>query len=99
MSYLDYLFEHGRLAVLRALSEAPANSANDSVLAIVLERLGLPMTRDQLRTQLSWLAEQGLIQLTHPTESLSVAVLRERGADVATGRAHIEGVQRPAPGR
>lgn len=99
MTYSDYMFEHARLAVLRALTEAPANSANDSVLAMVMDRLGVPLSRDQLRVQLGWLEEQQLVRLTRPTESLIVVTLRERGADVATGHAHVEGVQRPSPGR
>lgn len=99
-SFYDYTMGHARLAILRALTEAPGtHTANDSVLIMVMEQLGLPLTRDQLRTQLGWLEEQGLIRLARPTDSLIVATLRERGADVAVGRAHVDGVQRPSPGR
>lgn len=98
-NFYDFTMGHARLAILRALAEASAHTANDSVLAMVMEQLGLPVTRDQLRTQLGWLEEQGLIRLSRPTDTLIVAGLRERGADVALGRAHVEGVQRPSPGR
>ncbi len=98
-SFYDYTMGHARLAILRALAEAAQNVANDSVLSMVMEQLGLPVTRDQLRTQLGWLEEQGLIRLSRPTDSLIVAGLRERGADVALGRAFVDGVQRPSPGR
>lgn len=97
--FYDYTMGHARLAILRELSGTPTHTANDSVLSMVMEHLGLPVTRDQLRTQLGWLEEQGLVRLSRPTDSLIVAGLRERGADVAVGRAHVEGVQRPSPGR
>jgi Fe2+ or Zn2+ uptake regulation protein len=97
--FFDYTMGHARLAILRALIEAPQHTANDSLLSQLMEQLGLPVTRDQLRGQLGWLEEMGLLRLHRPTDSLIVATLRERGADVALGRAHVEGVQRPAPGR
>lgn len=98
-NFYDYTMGHARLAILRALVEAVQHTANDSVLAMLMEQLGLPVTRDQLRGQLGWLEEQGLVRLLRPSDSLVVASLRERGADVALGRAHVEGIQRPAPGR
>lgn len=98
-NFYDYTMGHARLAILRALTEAVQHTANDSMLAALMEQLGLPVTRDQLRTQLGWLEEQGLILVKRPTESLVVAQLRERGADVACGRAGVDGVQRPGPGR
>jgi Fe2+ or Zn2+ uptake regulation protein len=99
VNFYDYTMGHARLAILRALTEASAHTANDSVLSMVMEQLGLPVTRDQLRTQLGWLEEQGLIRISRPTDTLLVVALRERGADVALGRAHVEGIQRPSPGR
>ena len=98
-SFYDFTMGHARLAVLRALTESSTHVANDSVLMMEMDRLGLPLTRDQLRTQLGWLEEQGLIRVARPTDALVVATLRERGADVAVGRSHVDGVQRPSPGR
>jgi hypothetical protein len=98
-NFYDFTMGHARLTVLRALTGAATHSTNDSVLMMELERLGFPLTRDQLRTQLGWLEEQGLLKLARPTNTLIVATLRERGADVALGRAHVEGVQRPSPVR
>lgn len=99
LSFFDFQMGHARLAILRALIDVPGHAANDSVLAAVMEQLGLPVSRDQLRTQLGWLEEQGLVKLARPSDALIVVTLRERGADVAIGRAIVEGVQRPSPGR
>ena len=98
-NFWDFTVSHVRLAILRALLEAVQNTVNDSMLMNLMDQLGLPVTRDQLRGQLGWLEEQGLVRLARPSDSLVVATLRERGADVALGRAHVEGIQRPAPGR
>lgn len=98
-NYFDYAMGHVRLAVLRALAEAPSGSANDSVLATVMGELGLPVTRDQLRTQLGWLEEQQLVRLARPNGQLIVITLRERGAEVALGRAAVDGVQKPSLSR
>ncbi|WP_242095482.1 ArsR family transcriptional regulator [Sphingomonas sp. CROZ-RG-20F-R02-07] len=98
-SFFDFTMSHARLAILRALTEAVQHTANDSTLFMEMERLGLPVTRDQLRTQLGWLEEQGLIRLSRPTDSLLAVTLRERGADVAVGRSFVDGIQRPSPGR
>lgn len=97
--FYDFTMGHARLAILRTLTEVAAHSANDSLLMTVMETLGLPITRDQLRTQIGWLEEQGLVRLMRPNGTLTVVTLRERGADVAIGRAHVDGIQRPAPGR
>lgn len=98
-AYLDYLMEHVRLAVLRWLQERPAHAGNDSLLATAMGELGLPITRDQLRAQIAWLEEQGLVRVQRPRESVLVVSLRERGAEVALGLAHVDGVQRPSVAR
>ena len=96
--FASYMMEHVRLTVLRVLAQAPGYMANDSVLSQAVQTMGLPCTRDQLRHQLAWLAEQGLIVLEKATATLDVARITERGVDVAFGRATVPGVQRPAPG-
>ena len=48
-----------------------------------------------MRTELAWLAEQGLIELDR-TGSMHVARLLPRGADVALGAAQQPGIAPPA---
>jgi len=50
-----------------------------------------------VRTDLAWLAEQGLLQ-TATTGDVTMATLLTRGVDVAAGRAVVPGVKRPLPG-
>lgn len=88
---------HLRLSILRILEGAPAYSANSSIIHSVTSEFGLVATRDQVKTELAWLAEQGMLT-TREMVGLVVATLTERGIDVATGRAIAPGVQRPSPG-
>ncbi len=85
-----------RLVILRALQEDPGYSHNESVLHGVLGALGHNVGRDRVRTELAWLAEQGLVATEHVC-GVTVATLTQRGADVALGHAHVPGVKRPGP--
>ena len=88
--------EHQRLALLQVLAEASEYSHNETVLRLALGELGLAVSRDRLRTQLNWLAEQDLLQV-QDVSGLLVARLTARGEDVAHGRSRTPGVARSRP--
>lgn len=96
-SFADLIASDMRLVILRCLNEDPGYDLNESMLQGMLESLGHNMSRDRIRTELAWLAEQGLITVTEVV-SIQVATLTGRGADVATGRSTVPGVKRPRPG-
>lgn len=98
-AYREHFAEHLRLTILRLLAEMPSFSANSSVITDAAHEMGLVATRDIVRTELAWLAEQGLISTREPAPGLVVATTTERGLDVAAGRAIVPGVQRPGPGK
>jgi len=97
MNYRELLEADRRLVILKALAEDPGYSHNESVLQSVLDLFGHRVSRDQVRTLLSWLAEQGLVELDRVSSCL-VARLSARGGEVAAGRTVVPGVKRPAPG-
>ena len=97
MNYNAHFARHVRLAILRLLHEAPGYALNSSILTDAVGALGLAATRDQVRSEIAWLAEQRLVTSDELPGGLMVATLTERGADVADGRAHVPGVQRPMP--
>ncbi|MDF7669872.1 ArsR family transcriptional regulator [Orbaceae bacterium ESL0721] len=97
MSYAEFLKEDQRLVILRILNEMPSYSSNSSIIYSVLEQYGHALSRDQVKTHMQWLAEQGLINIDI-LGLVFVAHLTERGADVATGKAIVPGVKRPAAG-
>jgi hypothetical protein len=61
------LKEDMRLVVLRSLSEMPTYRSNSSVLHSFITRYGHGFS-DQLRTELHWLAEQGLLEIEENLE-------------------------------
>lgn len=93
-SFAEFLRNDVRLVILRLLAEMPAYSANSSVLTVALGRFGHAITRDQVKTELAWLQEQGLVSC-EDLGAVLVATLAERGADVARGLAIVPGVARP----
>lgn len=97
MNYTAHFARHVRLAILRLLAEAPGYALNSSILVDALDALGLAASRDQVRSEIAWLAEQGLASSDELPGGLLVATLTERGGDVASGRASVPGVQRPTP--
>jgi Fe2+ or Zn2+ uptake regulation protein len=87
--------EQLRRAVLELLAAQADRRANDEVLFIGLVRSDFPsLTRDRVRTELAWLAEQGLIAI-ETLDRFQLAELTERGHEAATGSATIPGVWRP----
>lgn len=98
MNYAAVLAEDRRLCILRILQGAPGSSANHYVLQTALESLeGHRVSRDAVKTDLAWLAEQGLVTAEDMPPLVRVE-LTGRGDDVAAGRAVVPGVRRPVPG-
>lgn len=97
MNFQQSITEDRRLSVLLVLQESPGYSANLFLVQTAVSSIyGHAASLDQLRTDVAWLTEQGL--LTHQaTGDVVVATMTARGADVAAGRATVPGVKRPLP--
>ncbi len=93
--YAETLRQHVRLAILRALVKLPGYSSNDSVLADALTKVGLRQSRDAVKVEIDWLAEQGLVR-SEPAGYLIAVTATQRGHDVAIGHATVTGVRRPS---
>lgn len=92
-----YLSDHIRITILRLLLKLPGYRANDSVLTDGVRMRAMTVPRDRVRTEIYWLAEQGLVSAA-PLEKLVIATLTQRGQDVAEGHATVPGVKRPSAG-
>lgn len=92
--FSEFIRPDQRLVILRLLSELPAYTSNSSVIAQLLSQFGHAMSRDQVKTEIWWLAEQGLLEVDE-AESVLVVKLTERGADVVAGRTRVPGVKKP----
>ena len=89
--------EHLRLAILQLLQADYGYAHNELILQGALEQVGHGVSGDRLRTELAWLAEQGLIVVEDVCGCLHVARITARGADVALGRARRPGIARRPP--
>lgn len=96
-TFAERLREDRRLVMLRILSEQKGYMSNSSVLHAGLHYLGVAADRDDVRTDLYWLGDQGLVTVTETVEGVAVAVLTSRGLDAARGHAIVPGVSRPSP--
>lgn len=97
MSFADFSTADRRLTILRGLAASSGYRAAQFLLRRYCEQFGHSASQDQIRTDLAWLREQGLIQLEEP-DGVFVATLTGRGGDVAGGLATVPGVARPQPG-
>ena len=95
---LDYILTRDRrLVVLQALHAANGYQLYDRVLLLTIEGGTAAVSLDRLRTDLDWLAEQGLIGVERH-DGPWLARIEARGVDVALGRTTVPGVERPLPG-
>lgn len=93
-NFASFLAEDRRLVILRVLSELPAYRTNSFLLSTLLGKFGHEPSADQVKGDLAWLEEQQLLTV-EVVESVHIATLTTRGADVAAGRAVVPGVKRP----
>lgn len=94
--YLEHQSRHRRLSILRSLHEAPEYRGNDSLLAMIVNEFGIVSTRDQIRTDITWLQGAGFVTVREASGVL-VVTLTEAGSEVAAGRRSDPGVARPSP--
>lgn len=95
MKFADFLREDMRLVILRLLSESCSYTSNSSIIVSGLAMIGHKVSRDVVKTELCWLAEQGYVT-TEVLDTIVIVHLTERGADVAEGRTVVAGIKRPS---
>lgn len=96
-SFAAFQAEDRRLCLLLALVQSTAYKSNHVLLQSFLESIGHAVSLDQVRTDLAWLEEQGLLT-SETVAGVVIPTITQRGQDVARGFAHAPGVKRPAPG-
>lgn len=96
MSFENQLKEEMRLVILRLLNELPSYRGNSSTLHSGLIHWGLSFSRDQVKTELYWLHDQGCVAVELDTPDVVVVKLIARGQDVVENRTKVHGIQRPS---
>lgn len=95
MSLEQIRTENRRTAILRVLLGDPDYAVNCSLMQAALDHIGHGCSRDQVRSDFAWLAEQGLVTVEQVSDTIHVARLTGRGQDVAEGKITVPGVKRP----
>lgn len=98
MSYSDFALKNVRLIILRALSEESDYTHNESILGEILKTFGHSKSRDYIRNQLQYLADEAGAITLRDAGSVKIATITERGLDHVGLKVELEGVQKPKPG-
>lgn len=95
-NYKSTVRRHRRLAILRHLAGSDQYTANVSILEDVLAGVGIPSTRDQVRTEINWLDQNAFVRATDYDGFVVVAATRA-GVEIAEGRGTHPEIERPSP--
>ena len=93
-NFAAFVAEDRRLVILRVLAEMPAYRSNSFLLHTLLAKWGHEPSTEQVKDDLARLQELELVTV-EVVESVHIATLTTRGADVAAGRPTAPGVKRP----
>lgn len=95
-SYRERVAAVRRLEILRLLADSPEYEAGQQILYLALADRGLRASAEEVRQDLAWLDEAGLVS-AEDLEGVALARITQRGLDAAAGRTFVPGVQRPGP--
>lgn len=96
MKYDELMAQDRRLVLLQALIQAPDYAMRETVLIRLLEGQRLAIGRDELRIEMRWLSNLGLVDVEYFGD-VQAARITPRGIDVAAGRTLVDGIARPQP--
>jgi hypothetical protein len=100
MSMVETIARSRRREILRLLTQAPPQFQGSSRVlhSALVSDFAFPPSLDQVKSDLVWLAEQGLVTVEVLADNRTImGTLTARGADVAAGRAIVPGVEAPEP--
>lgn len=97
MNYSEAVTQDARLRLLQMLAAKPAYTGNEVALQSELaSKYGHALARDRVRTELTWLEDQGLLVLQKPG-GIMLATLTGTGLEVSGGIGRNPGVAAPRP--
>ena len=86
---------HQAMVILRLLDGALLGTANDRMLATILDVLGLRTARAELKEMLDLLEREGAVETTQ-RDTLVVVRLKHHGHELAQGLVTADGIERPS---
>ena len=83
MSYAQHRIKHIRGSILYFTAKTPAN---DKVLLIALEDMGLAIAHDMLQGIIAWLEQAGLVKVKQ-LDDIAIISITQSGMDIVKNRA------------
>lgn len=96
MKFAELQAQARRLAILQGLQGTARYRASARLLRAYVEAVGVTAMTADIDSDLAWLSLQGLVTLD-TDQGVTSATLTVQGADVVSGHAIVDGVQRPDP--
>lgn len=95
---VNILAEQQRILILQLLNEDSDCCLNEQMLQKGLAMFGHNVSLDKIKTEVSWLEEQGCVTTDAVSHSVVLVRLTDRGLDVVSQRAVVPGIDRPVRG-
>lgn len=92
-NYKTFMQPRLRMSILQLMPQMPNQQSNSSVLSDILRRALLPTSRDEVKEQLRWLAQRGLVAIDEEAGQVLVVHLTRAGLEVVHGNVDVEGVE------
>ena len=96
MSYNALRASNRRLSILQFLEGEADYRMNSGLLHTLLTQIGDAVSDATLQNDAAWLAEAGCLVIEKLTD-VTIFEITQRGVEVATGLARLDGVARPKP--
>jgi hypothetical protein len=98
VSYEVLLRQDRRLTILKTLSTSPGKAANESQLERMCNALKVASSRNQVRTEMLWLGQQGFVEI-EDFEGVLLATATDEGVKIAEGLFTHPDITEPAARR
>jgi len=94
--YSDHFDAEVRLLILRAIAEQSSKTMSDKLMMYMFREYAIRKTIEYLRTQLTWLEEQGSAVRLSKAGDTFIAELTQQGFNHLDRIAIIDGIATPA---
>jgi hypothetical protein len=94
--YAEHFDEEARLVILKALAGQTNGRLNESMIQTELELFAVNRSREYIRTQLRWLAQEARAVILTQVRGVMIAELSEQGANHLSRKFPIDGIKPPS---
>lgn len=93
-NYKEFMRPRLRMAMLQLMEQLPRGQSNSSMMSDVLRRGLFVTSREEVKQDLRWLAERGLVVVDEEAGQVLVVSITQAGRDCVNGDVDVDGVER-----